>query len=556
MNRIVRKEKKLVIVFLVLSFIASTIEISFAPIIQSFIDAITNKDFGVFTLSIWLFFLFIVFNFFFHYMASILEATILKKVHLTSKNQVMENLLGLKPSEFGKSTMGEKINIFEYDLEVYEHYYLENLFLVVQNIFVIVIAFAYLLSVSVLVTGVILLCAVLSFIIPSLAGRKIDSLTENNSKLKSTYLNELKEIFGGYEVIKSFRVEKNFNAKHLTALTDLETNSQMLKIQNTRFNLIIGSTQYLILIICFCVSGYLVIQGRLSLGQMVAITQITNMVIQPLQLLGGAIVEIAGSKTVRENLERYVQKHPNDVKSDDITTNDFCSLELKDVSYSVNETHYILQTIDLLFEKGKKYAIVGHSGSGKTTLLNIIGQLLDDYSGSILYNGKDVKSEHYIKYDVAFVHQDTFIFSETLEKNITLLQNYSDATIEYAISFSELEEKSKKLGNTIVKEKGVELSGGEKQRIAIARSVVRNAPIVLMDEVTSALDYKTGKEITEKLLLDHEKTLIFVTHDLRKSFLHSMDQIICVKDGRVIESGTYIDLYNKQGFFYELSHSI
>ncbi|MFC0233910.1 ABC transporter ATP-binding protein [Vagococcus entomophilus] len=555
MNKIVGKEKKLIMIFLVLSFIASTIEISFAPIIQSFIDALTNRELNMVGLSVLLFFLFIFFNFLFHYLATIIEFKLLKRIHLISKNQIMTNFLRLNLSIFRETTIGEKINVFDYNLEIYEQYYLENIFLVIQNLFVVSISFAYLLYLSPMISLVLFVCALLSFIIPSIASKKIDSLTEKNSKLKSKYLDVLKEIFGGFEVIKSFKVEKNFNAKHLKALTNLEQNNQQLKIQNNQFNIVIGSTQYLILIVCFCVSGYLVIQGKLSLGEMIAISQITNMVIQPLQLLGGAIVEIAGSKTIRNDLEQYVGTQQNHNKAKKIISNEFNVLELEDVSYPVNGAYKVLKNINLLFEKGKKYAIVGYSGSGKTTLLNIIAQLIDDYTGNILYNGQKINVGQEINYNTVFVHQDTFIFNENLKNNITLLQNYADSVVERAILFSELEEKNNCMGETIVNEKGVNLSGGERQRVAIARAVIRDAPIILMDEITSALDYKTGRQIIEKLLLNKEKTMIFVTHDLRKSFLNTMDQIICLKNGIIVEQGGYTELYQKQGFFYRLSNA-
>ncbi|GAB7308372.1 MULTISPECIES: ABC transporter transmembrane domain-containing protein [Enterococcus] len=554
MTKIIMKEKILVIQFSILSLIASLIGISFAPIIQNFIDAISKKNWEMFYITLCLFFIFLIINFLFHFLSVKSESHLLQKIHISVKSRIIRSILHMNITQYEKSTVGEKINLFNYDLEVFEQYFLDNILQLIQSSFILFFAFGYLLLLSPLVAFVVFFCSVISLIIPSLLGKKIDALTEKTSRLKSNYLNDLKDIFGGFTVIKSFQVEERFEKRNRSFLEQMENNQQKLKNQNGVYNLMMGTLQYFNLIICLCTSGFLVLSNRLSLGEMVAVTQMANMIIQPLQVFGTSVIEIIGSKTIRTKLEKYVDKIDSPTEMPKILDEPFEKLQLKNVSYESEKGITILDNINLIFEKGKKYAIVGKSGSGKTTLLKIIGGLLNCYRGEIIYNGKNLsKSDEIIK--ASFAHQEPYIFNDNLKNNITLLREQSKKEIERSIRIADLSRVRARQGISKFSENGNSLSGGEKQRISIARLIAGQSNLLLMDEVTSALDYKTGGDILECLLSAVDYTIIFITHDLRENILSSVDEVIFIDNGTVVEQGSYSEILNHDGLFKKLKNS-
>lgn len=202
-------------------------------------------------------------------------------------------------------------------------------------------------------------------------------------------------------------------------------------------------------------------------------------------------------------------------------------------------------------EKGKRYAIVGPSGSGKTTLLNIIGQLYEISDGELLLDQKNVTNGSELLDYIAYVHQEPFIFHDTLQNNLTLFQKYDQQVLKQAIEFSGLAPLLKSEGfHKICAEDGTNLSGGEKQRISIARAYLRKAALILLDESASALDVEMGQAVEENLLKLKDQTLVFVTHKLKEKFLLQMDRSFFLEDGKITEEGTYQQLLSNQKRFY------
>ena len=231
-------------------------------------------------------------------------------------------------------------------------------------------------------------------------------------------------------------------------------------------------------------------------------------------------------------------------------------IEFKDVTFSYGEKE-IFKDFNLRIKPEEKIAFVGHSGSGKTTLVKLINRLYDVNSGKILIDKTDITDvkQQSLRSESSIVPQETILFDDTVYNNITFVNPQAKRKdVLNAIKLAQLDKIIKSFPNglnTIVGERGVKLSGGEKQRVSIARAILSNKKVVILDEATSALDSETENEIQKALKsLLKGRTSIIIAH--RLSTIMNADRIIVLKQGRIIEEGTHKQLLNKKGEYYKL----
>jgi ATP-binding cassette subfamily B protein len=231
-------------------------------------------------------------------------------------------------------------------------------------------------------------------------------------------------------------------------------------------------------------------------------------------------------------------------------------IEFKDVSFNYGKRK-IFHDFNLTVPENKKIALVGHSGSGKTTLIKLLYRLYDVYSGRILIDNKDIKNitQESLRNEMSVVPQECILFDDTVYNNIAFSKpKASRSEIMKAINFAQLDKIIKKFPNkenTIVGERGVKLSGGEKQRVSIARAILANKKVLVLDEATSSLDSETEHEIQADLAeLMKNRTSIIIAH--RLSTIMNADEIIVMKDGKIVQKGTHKQLINQQGEYKKL----
>lgn len=221
---------------------------------------------------------------------------------------------------------------------------------------------------------------------------------------------------------------------------------------------------------------------------------------------------------------------------------------LQNVSFGYQEEQKILKEVTLSFEKGKSYAIIGASGSGKSTLLNLILGGYRTYEGTITIGNRELREITLESlYDLlSVVQQNVFVFDNTIENNITLFKDFPEEQFTDAIEKSGLHALIEEKGRDYrCGENGSGLSGGEKQRVSIARGLLRNTPVLLMDEATSALDTVTSAAIEHMVLQMKDMIRIVVTHKMNVQMLKQYDQIVVMQDGMVAGFGTYEALLQK-----------
>ena len=209
----------------------------------------------------------------------------------------------------------------------------------------------------------------------------------------------------------------------------------------------------------------------------------------------------------------------------------------------------------LKFEAGKSYAIVGASGSGKSTLLNLLQGHFDGYEGKVIMGGKELKDvdTDSIFDVVSVIQQNVFIFDDTIRQNICLFKEFPADAVESAAERAGLKELIEEKGwDYACGEGGCHLSGGEKQRISIARSLLKQSQVLLADEATSALDTETAEGVTNAILDIDGITRLVVTHKLEEKTLSRFDDIVVMRNGYVAEKGNFDELMGQKGYFYSL----
>lgn len=303
--------------------------------------------------------------------------------------------------------------------------------------------------------------------------------------------------------------------------------------------------------------GRQVIAGTMTIGTLIASFQYLSQIFYPIADLTESQMDFTRAMVSMRRINTLLEEPQERTggQSVQLIGNHSQRIEFRHVDYYKNDNH-ILKDLSLQLNLGKKYALIGHSGSGKTTLLELLFQFYTPDSGSIQFNGLDIKDYDLEEWRRQFVlvSQGRQLLDETIDNNIrygAVGKNGHRDTQEEAKHISQL---TPVLGNELLQNLGhsaKRLSGGEAQRIAIARAILKKTQVILLDESTSAIDAQAEKQIINYLTdIWHDKTVLLVSH--RLSTIMFMDEIICMDNGLVVERGSYKEIVAKQGIGWEL----
>jgi len=393
-------------------------------------------------------------------------------------------------------------------------------------------------------------------------GKRIGKVV-TEAQEKSGFLNtHLIELFKNHKLIKIFQRE-DYESKRTDSYLD-QVKDKNIKINTVyvRLSPIMETLTGIMIAILIFYSGKLALEGEIEIGNFFSFLAAMMLAYQPVRSLStlNMVLNQGLSAAVRilpiiDN-ENKINDHKNskDVK----ITNGEIKFQNLDFRYNSKEA-YVLKEVNLNIAGGKMTSLVGHSGSGKSTILNLIPRFYDAQSGDILIDNQSIYKVKIksLRDNISLVSQDTTLFDDTIKNNIKYAKhNVSDEDIIAAAKFSYSHEFIEKLPNkyeTIIGENGVRLSGGEKQRLSIARAMIKKSPIILLDEATSSLDAETESKIQDALkILTKDRTTIVIAH--RLSTILNSDQIYIIDSGNVVAKGKHDELLNNSELyknFYE-----
>ncbi len=478
----------------------------------------------------------------------------LKKAVEAYRNKAFDAVTSKGIASFGKENTSSYISALTNDVNSIETNYLMANFtfltLVLQAAasLALMLWYSWSLTLVVMVLGILLIAVTLPF------GNRIAEQEKIVSGKNANFMSMVKDLLSGLGVIKSFQAQEEAAALYHDRNGKLEQAKCRRRKAAELVNIASFVGGFTVQMGVFCYGAYLSIQGRITPGVVIAFVQMMNYIINPIQQLPGLLANRKAAVGLIEKMAVYGEDISYDGDLERLETVGE-GIRFEHVDFAYEEGEEVLKDVNIRFEAGKSYAIVGGSGSGKSTLLNLIMGNYPSYGGSITVGGKEVsRLQPDSIFDViSVIQQNVFIFDDTIVQNICMFRNFHREQVERAINGAGL--------TGLIAEKGEEyacgeggtcLSGGERQRIAIARSLLRKSPVLLVDEATSALDAETAEGVTDAILNIQGLTRLVVTHRLEEKTLGRFDEIVVMKNGRVTEQGTFRELMERKQYFYSL----
>lgn len=489
---------------------------------------------------------------------SIINRKILREITYNMRNDIFNKVSRMKFSSFYNNESAYYTSIIVNDVIMVEDNYMANLFDMVSDILqllvmlfsIALIGWQYALAVCVI--------AIPSAIQPFIMKKRLSKRGKKVSDDMETYTSKVKEYISSFEAIKVFQQASIFKNMFSDTITKLENTKYKLlicKMINTFFALFavyflkIGSQIYF---------TYNAMNGFISIAVVTALFGLANNIGNPIASILSYFEPINSTKDVRKKVIDFIKGDTDEEESGVEINGINDSISLESISFGYDQYKNIIKDFSATFEKGKKYAIVGQSGCGKSTVLKLILGYYNNYEGNIFFdniNARNIKLSSLRKY-ISYVSQKPYIFGGTLEDNITICSNdYDNDKYSKIIDMMELKQYSDGLVTTSEKnkdEKGVlSASGGEKQRINLARALMHGMDFVIIDEGSSALDNITAKKIDDVLLKNQDIGMITVIHRLNET-INAYDCIYYMEDGYIAEAGSYEELMSNKGKFYNM----
>ena len=556
MGKYILRHKLWLITTVFFRSVGALMQVFVSILLQQIIDSATNYDMNGFIKMVLfgvIFFCVMGIN---DYLNKTTQFIYIKKTLTNLKEDVFRGILRKDYKSFNSENTAEYISRLTNDINMVETKFIIPYLEMIGDVLIFVATIIVMLCINVWITLFVFSTGILLFSVPAIFGKRIEKRQSAVSGELSNFTTKIKDIFLGYEVIKSYNIEENMTYEFLNSNN---------KVENLKFkaNHLQGTSEALSLFIgimtqvcAIALGGYFLIKGSMTVGTLFAVVNLANGVCWPIMWIVNKTTMIRGMKEVNNKLITIIEDSKK-CEGTKVLEGFDSNINIKDVTFSYGNDRNVLDNLSISFKKNKKYAIVGRSGSGKSTLLKLLLGYYDDFKGEILFDGNEYNTldKNSINNQISVIHQNVYMFDKTLKENIILGKNFNNEELDEAINVSGVKEFLDILPRGIdsyIGENGNNLSGGQRQRVAIARSLIQNTPILLLDEGTSALDSKTAFEIEDTLLNIKDLTVITVTHKLIEGILNRYDEIVVMDNGKIIECGSFDDLINKRGEFYNL----
>lgn len=456
---------------------------------------------------------------------------------------------------FSKEGTALYVSALTNDCTSIENNYLTATFTLIELLFCFLGALIMMLYYS---PVMLVLAVALSFLpvaVSMTAGNRLTEQEKEISKKNERFVSIVNELLSGFPVIKSFRAETQASRLFSQRNEQAEEAKKNKRRTEQLISLLANDAGIIAQMGIFLAGAWLAISGKgVTAGVVIVFVQLMNYILNPISqvplLWSNRKAAIALMEKLSDALSENVREEGRE------KLNGFSEkIEVKDLTYGYEPESPVLKDLDVQFDAGKSYAIVGGSGSGKSTLLNLLMGSSSNYQGEICIDGvsiKNIESESLYQL-MTSVQQNVFVFNDTIRNNVTMFHEFPDKEVTLALERSGLSEFIEKRGEDFVcGENGANLSGGERQRISIARALLRKSPILLVDEATAALDAATARAVSFSILNLVGMTRIVVTHCLEEAILRRYDKILVMKNGTICEQGNFDTLMQQKGQFYSL----
>ena len=452
------------------------------------------------------------------------------------RQRILEQVLHRTVAQYNAEGDAAYLSLLTTDLRtLYDDYYM-SLFNIVFWGGIMLCALAMYLYISPVMLLAILLVTIPPLVLPRRMNERLKATRDAFSLQMADYTQQLKELLGGFEIIRSFLREDAYAALHQKAARKARESEldyqQSLNAMVTNTSLISN----LIFPVVMLVGLFLAFDGRLTMGTVSTAASMANFVITPCHQIAQCWAKVKSSQGIRQRLEAAMAEPQAAEQGEPIGHIDSIQCETVRFAYP-NTAEPVLKDASLTVDAAQKVALVGESGCGKSTLAKLLFQYYPDYSGDILFNGRQVRTldRTALYRRVGYIAQTTYLFHDTIRNNICLHEDFPDEQLVHAIAAAGLTDWVASLPDgldTVISENGKNLSGGQRQRIGIARLALRSYDLIIADEITASLDPDTSQQVMENLIA-MPCMVVAITHDVAGSFMHQFDKVYRVEHGVV-----------------------
>lgn len=529
MSRYITQKKGLFLAYFLLTWLTSAGGIGFAFVLSGIINQAAAGNMQGLLLAIGRGIFFVLTAAICGYLYDRVSNRLLYYARIGLKNDLFCSYFQKNTMDYERKNSAEYLNEITNNVNIFSEVYFTNVLQLPVVILVFAAAVVLCIAIEPVMLLVILCFSVAIALVSRKCGQALQNSTEALAKGTGRYLAVLKDYFAGWRLIQGYHRSAAVTALHEKENREAERlreKNSNIRSMYSRVNELMGLVSTLSIM---GVAGVFAVRGSFAIGIVFAFGQLAGKIMSPIMEASNIYVQLKSAKTLRQDFEKSLTAGGQSRKKEKKKAEFYDAITVRELGFSypnMKKSGKVLDAVNMTFYKGGKYLITGQSGAGKSTFLSLLAGMYDNYEGSLRYDDVEVRDmeEESLHALVSVVEQEAFLFHDTLKNNITLYDDsYEEEEIWRALRLAGLEKKVKELSengmsglSVKVSENGGNFSGGEKQRINLARAILRGAPVLLLDEFTASLDEKTAEEVERAVLALEGGTILFVTHKVNE----------------------------------------
>ena len=496
------------------------------------------------------------------YLLSIIMIRLSRHVIYRMRKDVFNRLSSLPVGFFDKYQTGDIISVISYDIDTVNQSFSNDLLQILQSVVIVVFSLIMMLSIAPKLVLVFAVTIPLSVVFTRFITKKVRPLFRNRSKKLGELNGFVEEMIGGQKTTKAYgrekRVIERFDAKNKEAVDAYNKAEYYGTLTGPSVNFINNIS--LVLVSIFGALMYL--DGGIGLGNISSFVQYSRKFSGPINEIANIIGELQSAFAAAERVFRLIDELPEkpDAQSAKVLEDVYGEVLVKNVSFGYTPDKTVIHNFSMKAEKGSLVAIVGPTGAGKTTIINLLMRFYDADSGAIYVDGNNIYdiTRSSLRGAYSMVLQDTWLFYGTIFENIAYgKESATKEEVEAAAKAARIHDFIESLPDgydTVLSDNGINISKGQKQLLTIARAMLLDCKMLILDEATSNVDTRTEQQIQAAMReLMKDKTCFVIAH--RLSTIKNADNILVIKDGDIEEQGTHEQLMAKKGFYSKLYYS-